>query len=253
MYRLIAGLLVISLLFIFGCKTKQAMPAEAPASSTAELNQKITNGTYAWDWFSGSGQLKMESPFFSGSGQFTLRMASDTTVWMVIKYLGLEVARLKADPDSVVLINRWERTVDVYSWAELEQFTGFPTDIISLQRLIVGSLPLIPDALEVESSQDNISAFKAIRQPLQIQGHVATDDVRLLDCRFWNTAQGIEIKGRQDNWQDLPEGVFSMSRYWEMKPDPNNLVFLQVQFQNATFNGPLQFPFLIPDHYNRGN
>lgn len=253
MNRPLIGLLALSLVLIFGCKTKQAIPAEIPASATSELNEKITQGTYAWDWFSASGQLKMESPFFSGSGQFTLRMASDTTVWMVIKYLGLEVARLKADPDSVVLINRWERTIDVYTWPELEQFTGFPTDIISLQRLIVGWLPLVPDALEVEPTKNNISAFKAVRPPLQIQGHVATDDVRLLDCRFWNTAQGIEIKGRQENWQDLPEGAFSMSRYWEMKPDPNNLVFLQVQFQNATFKGPLQFPFVLPDRYDRGN
>ncbi|MDV7390240.1 hypothetical protein RZS08_02750, partial [Arthrospira platensis SPKY1] len=93
--------LALALASLSSCATRKPKPQSLPEA--ANLEAFLRDGPYSWDWFSCSGQMRMESSFFSGSGQYSLRMRSDSLVWMVIKYMGLEVARLQANADSVVL------------------------------------------------------------------------------------------------------------------------------------------------------
>lgn len=241
---------LLALIFLSGCASRRALPAPSPATETS-LETFVTGDPFPWTHFSAQGQLKMESSFFSGSGQYTLRMQRDSIVWMVIRYAGLEVARLQASRDSVILLNRWERTVDLYTWEDIRQQTGFPASLSSLQRLILGWLPLVPESWQSEQESGEFYRIKAKTGDLMIDAGIARPDLRLVSCRFWHTAQGVDIKGVQEAWSTLEGHPFSGTRYWEMTPEPGQRVFLQVLLQDASLSGPLTFPFQIPDRYER--
>lgn len=241
--------LTLALFFLNSCATRKPVSVAEP--ERGNLESLLRDGPYDWDWFACSGQMRMESSFFSGSGQYSLRMRSDSVVWMVIKYLGLEVARLQANADSVVLLNRWEKTVEVYSWADIRRETGFPASLRSMQRLILGWLPLQPDQWELAGREENAVRIQGSEAAIQIQATVEEPDFILTHCRFWDTRDGLDIRGRQEGWTPLEGRNFAHARYWEMKPDPDSRVFLQVLIQDGSFHGPLQFPFSVPDRYSR--
>lgn len=246
------GFLLLSLvafLALNACASRK--PAATARPEPENLEAFLRDGPYAWDWFACSGQMRMESSFFSGSGQYNLRMRSDSLVWMVIKYLGLEVARLQATPDSVVLINRWEKTVEVYTWEAIRRETGFPASLSSMQRLILGWLPLRPDQWEIVGREESGVRIQASEAAIQVQATVEEPEFNLTHCRIWDSRDGLEIRGRQEGWSPLHGRSFAHARYWEMKPDPGSRVFLQVLIQEGSFNGPLQFPFSVPDRYSR--
>lgn len=241
---------IVLLLTLAACSPRKGAALADPAAG--DMNSALRHGPYSWDWFSCNGQVKMESSLFSGSGNYTLRMSRDSLVWMVIKYAGLELARLQANRDSVVLINRWERTVDVYTWPEVQAQTGFPASLHSLQRLVLGWLPLAPDHWQITAQEGNTLEILARKEELQIQASFEEPSYQMSHCRFWHTGNGAEIKGRQEGWTQVGQRPLPHARLWEMKPDPASRVFLQVLIQDAAFSGPLSFPFSVPDRYSRG-
>jgi hypothetical protein len=245
--------LLLALLVFQSCASRKVIAPSNVAAAAANMEAFLLHGPYDWDWFACSGQMRMESPFFSGSGQYNLRMKSDSLVWMVVKYMGLEVARLQATADSVVLINRWERKVEVYSWAEIRRQTGFPASLNSLQRLVMGWLPLRPEQWEQTGQDEGAALIQARESGIQIQAAIEEPPFRLTRCLFREQGTGMEIRGRQEGWTSLQGRDFSHARYWEMKPDPDSRVFLQVLIQDGSFSGPLLFPFSIPDRYARGD
>jgi hypothetical protein len=246
------ALLLACLLLLAACSGRKKLTEVAP-ESPRDLQTALTEGPYPWTWFSANGTMKMDSPFFTGSGQYNLRMKQDSLVWMAIRYLGLEVARLQADRDSVVLLNRWDRTVEVYTWQGLAEFTGFPTSLSSLQRLVLGWLPISPEHIAIEQEAPGYKKVKAVKDQLHMSVRVEGDDFQMSECLIRDTRNGAEIQGRQEAWSTLHGTPFSFVRNWEMTPEPNNRVFLQVQIQDGTFSGPLSFPFEIPARYSRSH
>lgn len=245
-------LLVVALLLLSACSSRKKL-TEATPGTDLSLNTTLAQGPYTWTWFGANGHLSMESPFFSGNGQYNLRMKQDSLVWMTIRYLGFEVARLQADRDTVILLNRWDRTVEVYTWDALAEFTGFPTSLSSLQRLVLGWLPIAPDNIAVEEETSNTKKVRAVHNQLHMTVNLEGDNFNITDCRIRDTRNGAEILGKQEAWATLHGTPFSFLRQWEMTPEPNNRVFLRVQFQDGTFSGPLTFPFEIPSRYSRSN
>ncbi len=234
------------------CATRKLTVENERIDKSSDLESLLNNGPYAWSSFSCSGEVQMESPFFSGSGQYTLRMQHDSLVWMVIRYLGLEVARLQANKDSVVLINRFARSVDVYNWEEIRKMTGFPASFQSMQRLVLGWVPLESQSWQVLETADGQTTVMGKADAVQLHATVLDPDYRMSHCRFRDNTNGTEILGRQEGWTKVDGKDLAHARQWEMKPDPDSRVFLQVLIKDGSFAGPLQFPFSIPDRYARG-
>jgi hypothetical protein len=234
------------------CAARKVAVEKESGSKPSDLESVLNNGPYVWSTFYCSGEVQMESPFFSGSGQYTLRMQHDSLVWMVVRYLGLEVARLQANKDSVVLINRFARSVDVYNWPEIQKMTGFPASFQSLQRLVLGWVPLESPSWQVLEMKDGQTTVMGKSENIQLHTTVLDPDYRMSHCRFRDTGNGTEILGRQEGWTKVDGMDLAHARQWEMKPDPDSRVFLQVLIKDGSFVGPLQFPFSIPDRYARG-
>jgi len=253
MNRCLLPFLAGIILALSSCVPRQAATAMAtPPERSGGLAEVVTEGNFDWEWFAGAGQIEMESPFFSGSGQFVLRMRRDSLAWMAIRYAGLEVARLQADKDSVVLLNRFEGSVDTYTWEELARISGFPGSLVSLQRLVMGLLPLVPAQWQVASETEGSTEVLAKSGQIQMNASYEGETYRMTHCRITDTASGIEVKGRQEGWSPVDGREMPRARQWEMRPEPDSRVFLQVLLEDGSFQGPLQFPFQVPSRYRSG-
>lgn len=193
----------------------------------------------------------MTSSMFTGTGQYTLRMQKDSTLWAVVRFIGIEVARIQADRDSLVILNRFEKKVDVYSWAEVRLKTGYPASLDALQRTVLGWLPYIPEALQVLQSDPGQVVVLGKEGQIQVQATLAEPDLIPIECLYRDTGSGMTAKGAQVILSDSAAVAVPKERSWEMRLDEKSRLFLQIDVDNPSFDGPLQFPFEIPDRYAR--
>lgn len=247
-------LLVILLLFAsVSCHRKSAPPAvSAPErSERTDIQSFLDLGPYDWTLFSCSGEIDMNASMFSGSGQYILRMRKDSVLWAVVRYIGIEVARIQADQDSLVILNRFEQTVDVYSWEEVKAKTGFPASLEALQRTVLGWLPYVPGAVQVIRSDSNEVDVLGKEGRIQVQATLAEPNLLPTSCLYRDTGSGMTAKGTQMLLSDTIVAAVPAERTWEMKQDEKSRLFLQIHVENPSFTGPLSFPFEIPDRYAR--
>lgn len=252
--RLLPDLFVILLLLISASCHRKSVPVPVPGperSDRTDMGAFLEQGPYDWTSFSCSGQIDMNSSMFTGSGQYTLRMKKDSVLWAVVRFIGIEVARIQADQDSLVVLNRFEKSVDIYSWNEVKTKTGFPASLDALQRTVLGWLPFVPSSVQVtQSDQDKINVFGKEGQ-IQMQAILIEPDLLPVDCLFRDIGSGMTAKGTQMIQPNATLANVPAERSWEMMLDEKSRLFLQIHVENPSFTGPLHFPFEIPDRYAR--
>ncbi len=91
-------------------------------------------------------QLRFKSDVDVVSAQFTrkvpltLQLQKDEMIWGSIS-LGLELGRLKITPDSIQIMDRFNRKAYVGSWEELRRSTGLDVNFSLLQAVLTGGMP----------------------------------------------------------------------------------------------------------------
>ena len=245
------GLILLLLAFMVhvGCHRRVARPLESVERT--DVRSFLEQGPYQWDWYSCTGTANMQSSLFSGSGQYALRMKKDSVLWVTVRFIGIEVARIQADRDSMVILNRFERTIDVYSWEEVTRQTGFPASLEAVQRTVLGWLPIIPSALQISDSDDQSVNVVGKEGPIQMMASLAEPDLIPRSCQFRDTGSGAVAEGTQMIALDALPAVVPAERTWDMRQDDQSRLFLQLHVQDPSFAGPLSFPFDIPERYAR--
>ncbi len=229
-------------------------PKAAPLLERVErtdLRSYLNQGPYAWEWFSCTGQIDMKSSMFTGSGQYTLRMQKDSLLWAVVRFMGMEVARIQADQDSMVVLNRFERKVDVYSWKAISDKTGYPASLSTLQRTVLGWLPLVTESLQLVKTTNEGVEVMGKEGMIQLTAILAEPDLIPSACLYRDLTTGLSAEGAQivnngPNTLPVPG-----ERSWDMRSDEKSRLFLRIQVNDPDLAGPLQFPFDIPERYAR--
>ena len=118
--------LFLALLLFSSCHArKKMMPSMAHAAD------------YEWMTAKMSGEVSAESgeiPFFG-----TIRMRRDSVVWVsATAMMGMEAVRTRITNDSIVLVNRLDRTFLAEPFSEVSERLQLPLTLQETQRLLLG-------------------------------------------------------------------------------------------------------------------
>lgn len=189
----------------------------------------------------------------SGGGQATafIRIKKDSLIWISLNQLGIEGMRLLIRPDSVFLMNKLKRTVQLRSIKYLQELTELPFTFAELQDLIVGN-PVFLDShvKQYRNSEEAIEIlmvgpiFKhliTLEKPNQLFVHSKLDDV----SHSRNRTCDITL----DKYEQQGNVFFSTLRKIAVSEDQR--LDVEMDFKNVNFNQPLSFPFNVPANYQR--
>ena len=179
-----------------------------------------------------------------------IRMRKDSVVWVsVVAALGVEAFRVLIRPDSVIIMDKLEKTVKYTTVADLQRITQLPFDFTTLQQLIVGN-PLYMEG-ELQSfreDEEKLSVFLSgarfrhlmsfLRPDLNLQ-RSQLDDADLLRKR----AANLEY----EEYAVLSGRVFPGIR--KIKLSEQQTVDLRLEFRQVEFDTPQSYPFSIPRNY----
>lgn len=176
----------------------------------------------------------------------------DSVVWISIKKLGVEGARVRITPDSVGIINRIDQTYTQVSLPDLLRTYGIPGDFDVLQRLLIGSAWYPPGMQLVSDTLNGLHRLTG-----ETLSYRAVYGLRAPDFR-WREGYLADLRG--GNWVALGFnrfknveflGPFPYFRRVEAFAPSNGRFLVELEFSEVVPNGATTYRFEIPDHYKR--
>jgi hypothetical protein len=179
-----------------------------------------------------------------------IRLRKDSVLWVSINaLLGIEAFRILITPDSVKVINKLDKVVQLRSLSYLQEITRLPFSFKELQDLIVGN-PIYFDnkIVSYKREPDNVTVlhmgelFKHLltlnAENFEIQ-HSKLDDVDPVRARTADITYGD-----YENRDGKPFSTFRKITVSEKKK-----LDIEMKFKQFDFNVPLNFPFSVAKNY----
>lgn len=182
-----------------------------------------------------------------------VRMVKDSAIWISLSatFLNIELYRVLIKPDSVILLNKQDKSVNFRSLDYLQEVTEIPIDFATLQDLIIGNPVFYTDSIvsyrEVNGQilMGSIGpVFKnllTIDQNNKLLLHIKLDDVNLSRNRTADITY--------DNYEAQSGFAFPTTR--QITVSEKNKLDIRLKFKQYEFNKELSLPFNIPKNYKR--
>lgn len=182
-----------------------------------------------------------------------IRLQKDSVMWVsIIAALGIEGFRILVTPDSVKVINKLDKVVQLRSVEYLREVARIPLTFSELQDLLIGN-PIYLDSNIVSYKKEEravtlISLGELFKHLVTVASgddyalqHSKLDDVDPVRARTADiTYGGFETRG----------GVkFSTVR--RITVSEKTKLEIKLEFKQWQFNDVLSFPFNIPKNYQR--
>lgn len=203
--------------------------------------------------------LDFQSATQSHSGSGTLRMVSDSLIWMSVSALGLEVGRALFTPDSVKFIFKLKNKYFAGDYSYLKNFIPVDVDFNILQSLFLDKFFIFPENNEralmmfIPQKDGDVYSFTTFGRPeyaraFGINSRIVYDaklgKMTENSATFASNNKGVKISysGFKDfSYHNLPSEVALNGIGTDF-----SLVF---NYQKVTFGKKMSFNFSIPNNY----
>jgi hypothetical protein len=181
-----------------------------------------------------------------------LRMEKDKYIWVSINaILGIEAFRILITPDSVKVINKLDKVVQLRSVGYLKDVAHIPGGFKTLQDLIIGN-PIFLDSNFVFYRNDPsgvslMTIGDLFKHYISLNGndytirHSKLDDVDVMRARTCDLTYGDYEKR---------DSIY-FSTYRKISVAEKSKLDIQLGFKQYNFNETLGFPFSISKNYKR--
>ncbi|MES2701621.1 MAG: DUF4292 domain-containing protein [Bacteroidota bacterium] len=226
------------------------------ANVSPETKQLISDLTPLWkkrfSYTTFSGKAKMDYSGPQSSQDFTanFRIKKDSIIWIAISGLGglVQVARIYITPDSIFIMDQLHKEATIMPLTEAAKILPAPVEFSSLQNLIVGD-PLKDGEINNATSSDMEWAIDAADN--NYQQHITYDkmDSTMKTAKLAARAGASNAMIAFGNYMNIRERKLSMARVVNLN-DGKGSHTVEMNFTNADFDQPIDFPFSIPKNYS---
>jgi len=181
-----------------------------------------------------------------------LRLKKDSALWISVNVaLGIEGFRILITPDSVKVLNKIDRIVQLRSVAALQEMTQLPFTFTELQNVIIGN-PVFLDSniVSYKTGDNGLSLFMVnlfFKHMLTVNSDNFTLQNSKLDDVDVNRARTCLVS--YSSYQKVNDLLFSAFR--RITVSEKNTLDIQMDYKQFGFNEELSFPFSIPKNYKR--
>lgn len=244
--------IAVSCLLISCGGSKKLADRPIPVHTDTEIVDALENHNRDWEWLVAKMGINIDSPQEKAGGTLYLRMKKDSVIWMMVKKLGIEAARVQLTPDSFQIIYRLER---VYDEGDLDDFLhhyNLNTTFRDLQEMLVGNV-ILPDTAGIHVSQSP-------------KGHWIEGSSYDLDMKYMLDPYELRVKetiitdaydrSAKANFSDYREwdgleGMIPKKREYVLPINAKDKAYLKLGIKDYDIDKPKNIRFSIPSHYER--
>jgi hypothetical protein len=179
-----------------------------------------------------------------------IRMKKDSAIWVsIIAALNIEAYRVLITPDSVVILDKLNRTVQTKTLSYLQQITKLPFDFKTLQDLIIGNPVYLDKKVVAYREQDEKLSFSTIGDAFKHYITVSKNDLSILFSKL----DDIDVsRSRTANlsYEDyVAAGSWKFAETRKITLSEKTTIDVKLDFKQVEFDKPMAFPFAIPKNY----
>jgi outer membrane lipoprotein-sorting protein len=212
--------------------------------------EKVNHKRIEFSTFSAKAKIDYESQEGNDGGTAHIRLEKNKTLWVSLTGpLGIEGYRMLVTPDSVVLMNKLNKTVQYRTIEYLQELTDIPFDFQTLQDLIVGN-PIFANEKVVSYKETGNQLLVMIVG--DVYKHLLTlnnADYTLMHSKL----DDVDVTRNRTcdiTYSDYETNAgFPFATKREIAVSEKGKLQLSLDFKQYAFNQPLTFPFNIPKNY----
>lgn len=176
----------------------------------------------------------------------------DSVLWLNVKKLGIEAVRALITRDSVIVLNRLQKTYMAQDMNVLQRQYSLPEGFPLLQNLVLASAWLAPDMLLQADIKDSLHRLTGANHQYAIDYRIEEGSYHLRRETFIQQRDARMLTLEFDEFKKLPgAGTFPYLRRIEAFSPDNGPVNLQITFTDVEVNTPATYRFEIPAHYTK--
>ncbi|GAB1462163.1 DUF4292 domain-containing protein [Pedobacter sp.] len=241
-----------------GCRAKKEIVKAPPVATvgTPVVNKKAENlatllaKELQYNTLSLKGKADLAIDGNENNVTLNIRIKKDEKIWFSVTALGgaLEAARGVITPDSLLLMNRLQKTILRKPLSYIHDYTNKQVKFAWLQAILTGNTITEFMTEKSELNQENgVWVLKGTAQSLAYRTLFNTllksTELTLNDAA---AAQGLKVS--YDKYTPLTNGLFP-SQVKIASAVGNKKISVAVEFVKIDANGSLEFPFSVPKNY----
>ena len=179
-----------------------------------------------------------------------IRMQKDSVIWAsIIAALGVEAFRVMVTPDSVMIMDKLEKTIRYTTISELQTITKLPFDFGTLQELLVGNPVYMEGEMKSYREDGSLLSMSMIGPFFR---HLLTFSKPGLELVKSDLDDVDSLRKRRatlsyEDYQPAGKWVFANTRRLTLAEKER--VDLLLEFRQVEFDQPQNYPFSIPKNY----
>lgn len=214
-----------------------------------------------------NAELKDKSQAFS----MNLRMRSDSVIWLSVSALGIEAARFLITKDSIKMLDRINSKYTITDYSYLNNMLQIGVDFTMLQEMLLGNYFSYLDAKKLRSSyvDDQLYILSTLRkgklkramEEKEFNKRIIQDvwlnpeSARIVKMAIDDNKMNKKLIVSRDGFSlaESESGMdtVSIAHHLTFKLEAEKPALLDIQMSKVAVNKDLEFPFSIPDKYER--
>jgi len=241
------------------CKTaRNAKTVKLKNKSSKYILKKLADQRFEADWLSAKLRITYIDDYQTRKFIANIRMRKDSIIWMNVKKLSVEVARIKITPDSIYTIDRLNKEYYVKDLSCLVKEYNIPSrkagpsNFKVLQEVIFGNAVFF-DGSGLKTSV-NTSEYQLDNENDDFISQYLVDGISFLltQMTFEEKHSRQKLKISFQRPEDVEEySNFSYFRNLELYREGIGNVSVSVKFSKLEINSPKTIRFEIPSHYTK--
>lgn len=179
-----------------------------------------------------------------------VRLQKDSAMWVSINaLLGIEAFRVLITPDSVKVLNKLDKVVQLRSVSYLKEITKIPFTFSELQDLIVGNAVYFDSSIASYRKEANVISLLNVGH---LFSHLLTVNASDYVIQYSKLDDVNPVRGRSAN---ITYGDYEIksgkpfSTFRKITVSEKSKLDIEMKYKQYEFNVPLNFPFNVPKNY----
>ena len=262
-------LFIAAVVLLFSsCKsTRPVMKAPLKEEGPEYLYSKLKESEFHFDWFSAKFDASYIEKRHSSDFKGQVRIRKDSLIWVTITpALGIELFRMVITNDSVKYVNRLNKEYFLGDYELVSRFLQIHIDYDILQSLILGNDFQFYETNSFRASIDNPnyrlsttgrrqirkSAEESDEDPVALLQNIWLDPasfkIRQLDVKEYQK-DNRKLSANYGHFKAVEDQIYPEELKFNIQAD--DLIKIRIDYNKVTLNEPMNFPFSIPDNYDR--
>lgn len=248
-------MLLWAIILLPACSSaKKAARTEKKAAGTSaamKLEERLIDNELRPQWF--SAKAKVDAGFGNQQQSFgaDIRLKTDSLMWMsVYATIGIkiEVARALITPDSVKVLDKFNKRYYAKGIGYLESLVGYPLDFTTLQRIVLGAkLPQKANKPQIEMQSEGGYCLKDQSGNLNFRVYVEPLNYTITRLMVTDSVNQRNLGVDLSNYQTVANKPFAHKRV--VKLASADVYQANIELSKVKINEVMEFPFTVNDRY----